>query len=52
MRAARNSDFTLTVVPGADHSFGLVAASFVEQTGYAPEYLSTVLQWLTKRVGK
>lgn len=52
LRAARNSDFTLTVVPGADHSFGLVAASFVEQTGYAPEYLSTVLQWLTKRVGK
>lgn len=52
MRAARNSDYTLTVVPGADHSFGLVAASFVEQTGYAPEYLPTVLEWLTTRVGK
>lgn len=52
MRAARNSDFTLTEVPGADHSFGLVASSFIEQTGYAPEYLSTVLKWLTKRVGK
>jgi dipeptidyl aminopeptidase/acylaminoacyl peptidase len=52
MRAGRNTDFTLTQVPGADHSFGVVATSFIEQTGYAPEYLSTVLKWLTKRVGK
>ena len=52
MRAARNSDYTLTVIPGADHSFGVVATSVVEQTGYAPEYLPTVLEWLTKRAGK
>lgn len=52
MLAARSPDYTLRVIPGADHSFRLVAPSFVEMIGYAPEYLPTVLQWLTTRVGK
>jgi pimeloyl-ACP methyl ester carboxylesterase len=52
MLAARNVDYTRRVIPGADHSFHLIAASFVEQTGYAPEYLRTVLEWLTTRVVK
>lgn len=52
MRAARNPDYTLRVIPGADHSFRLVARSFVEQTGYAPQYLPTVVEWLRTRVVK
>jgi dienelactone hydrolase len=52
MRAARNSDYTLRVVPGADHSFRSVAASFVEVTGYPPEYFHTMLEWLRARAAK
>ena len=52
MRAARNSDYTLRTVAKAGHTFLVTAASFVEVTGYAPEYLRTVLQWLRTRVEK
>jgi hypothetical protein len=52
MLAARNPDYTLRVIAGADHSFRVVAPSFVEVIGYAPEYLPTILQWLEKRVRK
>jgi pimeloyl-ACP methyl ester carboxylesterase len=52
MRAARNPDYTLSVIPGADHSFRLTVPSFVEQIGYAPEYLPTVVEWLRGKVVK
>jgi pimeloyl-ACP methyl ester carboxylesterase len=51
MRAARNPDYTLRVIPRANHSFHLVAPSFLAVTGYAPEYLQVMVQWLTRVTG-
>lgn len=50
MVAARNRDYTLRVIPGADHTLRRVAPSFLQETGYAPEYLRIVLEWLKTRV--
>lgn len=52
MRAAGNADYTHRVIPGADHSFHLVARSFTEVTGFAPEYLRTLVQWISAKVVK
>ena len=50
MHAAANRDFTTKVIPGADHTLRTVAPTFVQETGYAPEYIRTVLEWLKPRV--
>jgi len=39
MLAARNSDYTLQVIPGADHTLRIDGPSFFLETGSAPEYL-------------
>jgi hypothetical protein len=46
LRAACNRDCTYRVIPRANHSFHLVAPSFLAVTGYAPEYFQTMVQWL------
>ena len=51
MRAGGNSDYTSRVIANANHSFLLVAPSFVEVTGYAPEYFRTLVQWLRAKKG-
>ena len=48
MRAARNARSTHRVIPGANHSFHLVAPSFLAVTGYVPEYFQTMVQWLMR----
>jgi len=50
MLAARNSDYTLQVIPGADHTLRIDAPSFFLETGYAPEYFRTILEWVQTRV--
>ena len=50
MLAARNRDYTLQVIPGTGHTLRMVAPSFFQETGYAPEYFRTVLEWLKTRV--
>jgi pimeloyl-ACP methyl ester carboxylesterase len=50
MLSAGNRDFTTKVIPGADHTLRTVAPTFVQETGYAPEYIRTVLEWLKPRV--
>ena len=48
MRTARNKDYSVRVIPGADHSLRSVAASFVDVPGYAPAYFQTMFEWLKR----
>jgi uncharacterized protein len=50
MLTARNPDYTLRVVPNSDHGLWIVARSSVEQTGYSPEYLRLVSEWIRTRL--
>jgi pimeloyl-ACP methyl ester carboxylesterase len=49
MQAARHADYRHQVIPGADHSFHVVAPSFLELTGFVPDYFRTVIEWLKAR---
>ena len=49
LRDAGNRDYTLRVVPGAEHGMQINGGE-VQSTGYAPEYISRMLEWLRARV--
>jgi pimeloyl-ACP methyl ester carboxylesterase len=49
LRDGGNSDYSLRVIAGADHRVW-VGASGIEKVGYAPEYISGMLEWLRTKV--
>lgn len=51
LRDAGNPDYSLRVIAGAEHGMQINGAG-IHATGYAPEYISGMLEWLRARVLK
>ena len=51
LRDAGNPDYSLRVIAAAEHGMQINGAG-VQATGYAPEYISGMLEWLRARVLK
>jgi pimeloyl-ACP methyl ester carboxylesterase len=51
-RAARNPDWTVKVIPGADHDFWMAEGPRIERSHYAPGYFDTVIDWIVAHTGK
>lgn len=52
LKAAGNRDFTVNIIPAADHDFWTAREAStrdMETRGYAPEYLKTVIDWIVAR---
>lgn len=56
LATAGNRDYTLTILPKADHAMWQAKvgsnAEMKSLGGFVPEYASTVLDWLTRRVSR
>jgi pimeloyl-ACP methyl ester carboxylesterase len=49
LREAGNVDYSLRVIAGAEHIL-LIDAPAIQNVGYAPEYISGMLEWLRAKV--
>jgi hypothetical protein len=51
LRDGEHPDFTIRVLPDADHSMGFrEGTSIAARKRYAPGYLDTMISWLLERV--
>jgi len=50
LREGEHPDFTIRVLPNADHGMGFRKGSRADRSRYAPGYLDTMISWLLERV--
>ena len=50
LREGEHPDFTIRVLPDANHGMRLIAGPGVQSSRYAPGYFDTMISWLLERV--